>query len=123
MQTRYATTKSHVKRKLSRLKETSKRLDFLFNLEYDDLYKQLERQSFKCFYTDEPLVFYEYKKAPSRRVVPSVDRIDPTKGYTKGNIVWCLYRINCIKQDMTLEEMKKWTPDWYNRIMNFKENR
>jgi hypothetical protein len=120
MKARYATTEAHLKRKLSRLKERAKRFDFPFNLEYDDLYKQLVQQDFKCFYTDEPLIFYKYKELPARKVAPSIDKIDTTKGYVKGNIVWCLDRVNRIKQDMTLEEMKKWTPDWHRRITIFK---
>ena len=118
MQTRYATKESHIRRKLSRLKERAKRLDYDFNLTYDDLLEQLEKQNGICFYTDQPLVFYAYKEIPSKKLAPSIDKIIPEKGYTKGNIVWCLNRINLIKNNMTLEEMKNWTPEWYRRIEN-----
>lgn len=118
MEARYNTTEAHLKRKLSRLKGRAKECGFEFDLTYKDLCDQLEKQDFKCFYTDMPLVFYKYKKIPARAVAPSIDKIDPSKGYTKDNIVWCLERINRIKQDLTLDEMEKWTPDWYKRIVN-----
>lgn len=121
MEARYSTLENHLKRKLSRLKERSKRLNIPFNLTYDDLLSQLEKQKHLCFYTDEPLVFYEYKKIPNRRLAPSVDKIIPEKGYVKGNIVWCIDRINSIKYDVTLEEMRLWMPDWYRRIMEYVE--
>lgn len=38
---------------------------------------------------------------------PSVDRIDPKKGYVKGNVAWVSYRANSIKQDATIEELEK----------------
>lgn len=38
---------------------------------------------------------------------PSIDRIDPTKGYTKDNIKVISYRANALKNDGTLEEMQK----------------
>ena len=121
MEMRYSTVENHIKRRLSRLKERAKRLGFPFDLSYDDLANQLELQDRKCFYTDKPLVFYEYKKIPDKRTAPSIDKIIPEKGYVKGNIVWCIDRINSIKYDVTLDEMRLWMPDWYRRIMEYVE--
>ena len=118
MEARYSTVENHLKRKLSRLKERSKRYNIPFDLTYEDLLEQLNKQNRLCFYTDEPLTFYEYKKIPNRRLAPSVDKVIPHKGYVRGNIVWCIDRINSIKYDVTLDEMKEWMPGWYERIKN-----
>jgi hypothetical protein len=36
---------------------------------------------------------------------PSLDRIVPSKGYTKGNVIVISWRANRLKQDATIEEM------------------
>ena len=40
-----------------------------------------------------------------RRNVPSIDRIDPSKGYTKNNVWTISQRANTIKQDSTWQEL------------------
>lgn len=37
---------------------------------------------------------------------PSVDRLDPTKGYTKDNVIVCSWRANCLKWDGSFEEIE-----------------
>jgi hypothetical protein len=39
--------------------------------------------------------------------VMTVDRVDPTKGYIEGNIVWCCSLANRMKQDMSIEKLKE----------------
>ena len=48
---------------------------------------------------------------------PTVDRIDPSKGYTKDNIHVISKRANGLKSDASMEEMKKICA-WVNRYMN-----
>lgn len=43
----------------------------------------------------------------NRNNSPSVDRIDPTKGYTKDNICIISYKANRLKNNATLEELEK----------------
>ncbi len=42
-------------------------------------------------------------KTPIKR--PSLDRLDNTKGYIKGNVFVISYRANCIKNNATIEEL------------------
>lgn len=37
----------------------------------------------------------------------SLDRIDSTKGYTKDNVIFVSWRVNNLKNNASLEEMKK----------------
>ena len=47
----------------------------------------------------------------------SVDKVDPRGGYTPDNVVLCAARINSMKNDVTLEEMREWMPKWYERVI------
>ncbi len=38
---------------------------------------------------------------------PSLDRIDPSKGYIKGNIVVVSYKVNTIKSNATINELEQ----------------
>lgn len=41
-----------------------------------------------------------------RSFFPSIDRIDPKKGYTKDNCRFVLWAVNALKNDGTDEEMR-----------------
>lgn len=77
------------------------------------------RQEGKCFYTDEPMALYS--DSGIVRNLFSVDKIIPEKGYTPGNVVLCTFRANELKRDMSLFEMKNYTPDWYRRVAEYKK--
>ena len=47
---------------------------------------------------------------------PSLDKIDRTKGYVKGNVWVISFRANTIKNDSTLDEMKKLVEALENRL-------
>lgn len=53
------------------------------------------------------------RKGMCRQSSPSLDRIDNSKGYVKGNVIVISYKANTIKNNATLEELKK--------IVNFYE--
>lgn len=89
-------------------------IPLLIDVKY--LLKIYEKQKTLCFYTDNPLEL-KRQEQHSRNKSISLDRIIPNKGYVKNNLVLTTYRINSIKRDMTLEEMKAWTPNWHKRIM------
>lgn len=38
---------------------------------------------------------------------PSIDRIDPKRGYVRGNVVVVSMRANSIKREATIDELRK----------------
>ena len=80
-----------------------------YNLTPEYIQQLLEEQNYKCFYTG-----VELKDSDSKFEKPTIDRIDSSKGYVKGNIVICTWVANNIKNDMTIDEL-------YNQINLFKQ--
>lgn len=48
---------------------------------------------------------------------PSLDRIDPAKGYVPGNVVVISFRANRIKHNATAVEIKA-VAEWLERVLN-----
>jgi hypothetical protein len=80
-----------------RVKGRAKRMGIPFDLELEDIVIPDH-----CPIFNVPFVIGE--KSPWN---PSLDRIVPEKGYTKGNVVVISYRANSIKNDATPEELRK----------------
>ena len=57
---------------------------------------------------------------PQRRYWPSIDRIDPTKGYVKDNIIVVSYRANRLKSETIPEDGDKLIA-FYEKQQNFDE--
>ena len=68
------------------------------------------------FVTHCPLLGMELTYANCKQHTPdnyaTLDRIDPTKGYTLGNVQILSFRANTIKGDATLEELKQIVQNW-----------
>jgi hypothetical protein len=64
-----------------------------------------------CPLLQYPLV-YTKEKGRSRTSVPSLDRIDPSKGYTRDNVWIISWRANTIKNDASLEELEAVLAAW-----------
>jgi hypothetical protein len=76
--------------------------------EYDDnlpnlLLNQFKIQEGKCYYTGEKLSFDNYGTNPN---FATIDRLDPSKGYVKGNVVFCSSIANKVKQNLSFPELK-----------------
>lgn len=83
----------------------------------DEFIKQYHFQNGLCFYTDL-LMICKVGEGKNRNGF-SVDKIIPELGYVKGNVVFCLNKINTCKNDLTLDEIKLWMPGWHQKIERF----
>lgn len=83
------------------------------NLDMVYLEEILNKQENKCYYTHLPFKSDEFNS-------PSVDRIDSSKGYIKGNVVICRAGINIMKNDLDLESFKKEVCNIYENLDNIK---
>lgn len=75
-------------------------------LEHDLDYEFLQSLfCLNCPIDNLPLLWERGHKKPQNNS-PSLDRIDPRKGYTKNNVWLISYRMNRIKNDATPEELE-----------------
>jgi hypothetical protein len=86
------------KKTLKDAKYRSTKKDIAFDLTFQDLRDLFYNQKCKCFYTGKDFNLY------SKTDNPSLDRIDSSKGYVKGNVVWCRSRINFMKYNDDYED-------------------
>lgn len=95
--------RKHVKaRLLYHAKWRAKRDGVPFNLTLEDL-----TFGTHCPLLGTPFVLHFYSKFTKGPdlFAPSLDRLDPTKGYVKGNVTVISHRANSIKRDATLQEL------------------
>lgn len=83
-----------------------------FDLTEEYILECLEFQKYKCYYTNKPFGDDKFN-------VPSVDRIDNSKGYIKGNICICRGGINICKNNLSMKNFKEMITNLYNNINNF----
>ena len=70
------------------------------DLTIDYLWDLLQKQKFKCKYTNLPIELTEIRKGSNidfEKMTASIDRIDSNKGYQKDNIQWVHKDINRMK--------------------------
>lgn len=91
------------KQYLSRLKWRQKEIDITL----DDLIDIWKAQKGSCAYSGVKLKLV-FRDADWNTSTASIDRIDSSKGYIKGNIQWVHKRINTMKNDMIEEEFIEW---------------
>lgn len=90
---------------LAKLKSKSKRFGYEFNLDLSDIVIPEY-----C-----PVLGIKLSFDNENDAKPSIDRIDNTKGYVKGNIIVVSGRANRIKSDATLQELNDLS-NFYNNL-------
>lgn len=107
----------YLKRRLGGYKRNSQKKNVKFDLTVEFLLELWNKQKGCCYYTG-----MEMKKAIKQAGShdwdsPSLDRLEPSKGYVVGNVVFCTYAVNSFKQSLNEKQFKdvlksiKW---WFN---------
>lgn len=96
----HGTIKHHVQEKISTWRKAS---CVPSDLTVDYLVSLYEKQKGRCFYSDEEMIF-GWVDGKVHHNSLSLDKLDPAKGYVQGNVVWCTYLVNTMKQDMTEQQ-------------------
>ena len=91
----------YIQDRLSMYKSRAKKSNYPFDLDSQFLLQLWKEQSGLCFYTKHKMNIIHLK---FDFWSPSLDRLDPDKGYVKGNVAWTLHGVNCFKQQLTLKE-------------------
>lgn len=81
-----------------KLRANSKKIDFNIDIEYID--QLFEMQNKLCAISKLPISFER-----SQKQTASLDRIDSSKGYVRGNVQWLHKDINKMKWDFTQEKL------------------
>lgn len=81
----------------------AKRRKIEFQITPKDMWEQAMAQGVKCALTDTPLVFAELQRNREDGNA-SLDRIESSRGYVRGNIQWVLKDINVAKSDMSQDQ-------------------
>lgn len=92
----------YVRRNVSSWKQASLKKKLPFDLTVEYVMELWGKQGGKCYYTGIGLEFI----LPNTNIgfpkenSPSLDRLIPEKGYTQGNVVWCIWWVNRMKFKM-----------------------
>jgi len=90
---------SAIRLRLSQAKIRTKKCNYISSdLDVEYLYKLFKKQNGKCKYTNTPLLLIK-----AQHTTLSLDKINPNKGYLKGNVQWLAWVVNRAKGDMSEE--------------------
>lgn len=92
--------KFHMQERISQWRNKDAESD----LTVDYLTSLWESQKGLCYYTQRPMTLGGNKQTIWESA--SLDRLDPNLGYRQGNLVWCLYKVNTMKGNMTEKDFK-----------------
>lgn len=91
------TIKHHVQEKIATWRKAS---SVPSDLTVDYLCALYDQQDGYCYYSGEKMIF-GWVDGKVHHNSLSLDKLDPSKGYVQGNVVWCTYLTNTMKQNMT----------------------
>jgi len=97
--------KSYIRYQFINKRANSKQKHIEFTLTLDFLESLWEKQNGKCYWFGIPIFS---NKTPSCHPLKStLDRLDPTKGYTQDNVVWASHLANVGRANCNCDEFKQ----------------
>lgn len=90
----------------SALKKSAENREIKINIDIKYAWEKFIEQDRKCALSGEPL-FFAISNSKKYSSNASIDRIDSSKGYIKGNIQWVTKKINRMKMDLDEQEFLK----------------
>jgi hypothetical protein len=113
VRTKMLTLHSRAVRACLAARHRAEKMGWDFDLTVEWIEEQHERQGGRCAYTGHEFDHTDMRKAPDSM---SLDRVDPTRGYTTDNVLLVGWRVNFAKLDMTLDEFRSLCRDVVNTI-------
>jgi hypothetical protein len=108
--------KEYFKHKTLNLKSRCKGLGVKFDLDNNTLYDLYIQQDKKCYYSGIEIIHgsgtFFYNSI-------SIDKKDPSGGYTKNNIVLCCFCVNSFKGEKNEEEFKQMLKEMLPNLQEF----
>lgn len=86
-------------------KHGAKRRKIIFDMSIEYAWSVFELQEQKCALSGVKL---EFRSGKNSNTTASIDRIDNSKGYIKGNIQWVHKKINLMRNILSIGEFKEW---------------
>lgn len=86
------------------IKASAARRNLNVTISIEDIWEQYLKQNKKCYFTKLPIGFCDNQRKSGYGNTASVDRLDSSKGYEKGNICLVYRDINFMKQNFSVDK-------------------
>ena len=106
---------SYAERLLKSSKANAQAHKWEHNLTAEYIQELLDKQGYRCCYSNT--LFCNDRK--DKTTYPTIDRINSSKGYVKGNVCICTWLVNTMKSNLTTEQFKDIITKIYENKNNF----
>jgi hypothetical protein len=110
---------AYFKQRVNGLRSTAKKKNLDFDLDYRYLLDLYESQDRKCYYTGEEIV---HNEGVFQMNSISIDRLNPSEGYVKGNVTMCSFAVNSFKNNLNICEFKEYLKTILPNLTKFAES-
>lgn len=99
----------------NRSKNNAQSQGYEYNLDIKYIKDLLIKQNYKCIYSGIDF----QNNFRDKLTYPTIDRIDSSNGYVKGNVCICTFIVNMMKNNLTVDQFKDLVTKIYNNLNNF----